>query len=168
MNDHPDPTGNALERGRGRARARRGWASVGTVSVKPYRPAVDTDTAWLAGLFEGEGSLLRNGKRQNDGWYLSLTMSDEDVVRHAHQVAGVGNVFMCNRARPGWKDMWRLSVNRRNDIHALVLRLLPYLGERRSATAREFLAWWETKPRLSGSGGRCGSRSLTASASGSG
>lgn len=103
----------------------------------------DIEVAWLAGLYEGEGCLTRQGAH----WTLTIAMVDEDVIRRAHSITGVGRLHAPTASAP---KLWRWCVSRRADLVPLVLLLLPHLGERRAGRAREFLAWHERGPRLPG------------------
>jgi hypothetical protein len=66
-----------------------------------------TDAAWLAGLFEGEGYLSRipgNGVR------MGINMCDEDVVRRAYELAG--GSFRDKPAGSTWRDGARTTGTR--------------------------------------------------------
>ena len=66
----------------------------------------DTDKAYIAGLFDGEGSIYftrrpeRKKKHKGDGYRISnamrismeITMTDESVLRWLHEVLGVGTL----------------------------------------------------------------------------
>jgi len=54
------------------------------------------DTAWAAGLFEGEGSvcwLNMSTTNQRRVPNLGLSTTDEDVIRRFHSIVGVGFVY---------------------------------------------------------------------------
>lgn len=100
--------------------------------------------AWLAGLLEGEGSftLARRGCR---GPYPSvrLAMTDEDVVRHAAQVAGVGRIYGPYPPRSnGIKPYWSWHVQTQSDAAGLMMTMYPLMGARRQAAIRTTLAEW--------------------------
>jgi hypothetical protein len=96
--------------------------------------------AWLAGLFEGEGSVwITYRKDGTPRVHCRITMTDEDVIRKAHDIAGVGNVhgpYIKEEHKPKWEWL----VGRREDITSILTRLLPYMGERRTAKMQECLA----------------------------
>lgn len=100
---------------------------------------MEPDDIWLAGLYEGEGTLV--GPSDRGSWALAITMVDEDVVRRAHHVAGVGTVTSVRRSKATWSDQWRFRACSHSDIAMLLERLLPQLGARRRARAEEFLTW---------------------------
>jgi hypothetical protein len=104
------------------------------------------DVAWLAGLYEGEGCLAACKPRgapldQARSWVLSITMNDEDIVRRAHGVAGLGQVRPSRQ--PG--NPWRWNVCARDEVVVVVRQLRPYLGSRRTARVEQFLAWYAAK-----------------------
>jgi len=87
---------------------------------------------WLTGLYEGEGSVTRNGKRNGHGMQLTITMKDEDIIRRAHAIAGVGTVEgPYTRDNPNWSDMWRWAVRKREDILYVLRGMWDDLGDRR-------------------------------------
>lgn len=115
--------------------------------------ASDVEAGWLAGLIEGEASISRHVDRRTGyvSWELSVSSVDEDVIRRAHQIAGVGVVYFVPRQRAHWQDQWRWLVAKRDDIALTLATVLPLLGRRRSARAMEFAAWWiSCKPLGSG------------------
>lgn len=74
-------------------------------------------------------------------------MCDEDVIRRAHEIAGVGHVYK-GALTTGGKRVWIWRVLRYEDTGPLLKRMLPHLGERRSRTAHDALnAWKENPPR---------------------
>lgn len=104
----------------------------------------DTDIAWAAGLYEGEGSCI--ALKINDKWgakrrypRISLGMTDEDVVWRFHSIMGVGRVT-ANKPRPGRKQMWTYQCTRREDCLSIIERLRPYLGTRRLAQVDAVIA----------------------------
>jgi hypothetical protein len=98
-----------------------------------------TDLAWAAGLFEGEGCITV-GYRGKEYRYtlgqLTLSMKDEDVVRHFAEVIGFGKVYLGGKSNEG---MWRWAVTRFEHVQAIVAMFWPWLGSRRRARAREVL-----------------------------
>ena len=60
----------------------------------------DTDKAYIAGLFDGEGSIdfTKRKEKKRSGTYncrrvsMEVTMTDQSVIRWMHEVLGVGTV----------------------------------------------------------------------------
>ncbi len=101
--------------------------------------------AWLAGLFEGEGSLsCRRVQTEKRGhgrapWALDVSMCNEDVLRRAHVISGVGNLHGPYDNGEGHKPYWKWTTTKRAHVFALLVALWPWLGERRRAKACEAL-----------------------------
>jgi len=114
------------------------WKVYGKTSL-PSQPHIDkklwTDTnlAWLAGLIEGEGHLgcTSRGRKR---YRISLGMTDEDVVRKAHKIAGMGVVR--GPLKPtglGKKKSWMWDVSRRSHCLELLQTIRHWFGHRRLA-----------------------------------
>lgn len=111
-----------------------------------------TDSAWLAGLFEGEGCLTieRNGATR-----AVIRMTDRDIIDR------VNDLFPCSRiqvvnpkpakagySQPRTQYAWRLGDPAR--VREFIGLILPWLGERRSARAAEVLAHLDSRPGIGG------------------
>jgi len=100
----------------------------------------DTEIAWAAGLFEGEGCITctHPKSRRYRYWHLTLSSADRDVVERFARIAACGSVSTV-KVKPGRKPLWRWNCTREHEITELLSILLPYLGERRHARAVEAL-----------------------------
>lgn len=110
--------------------------------------STEAEIAWAAGLFEGEGCInygtsMRRG-REITRRRLNLEMKDEDVVRRFADVVGAGHIRPSKRRnrinRENHHDIYIWECGRWADAARILHQFLPYLGERRSAKAREMLA----------------------------
>tara|TARA_R110002111_G_scaffold18206_1_gene45017 strand:- start:44 stop:460 length:417 start_codon:yes stop_codon:yes gene_type:complete len=91
-----------------------------------------TDAAYIAGLFDGEGSVdfaRRKEKRGNvQSILMRIEMTDENVLNWVHETLGVGTVRKRNRSpsrKAHWKDAWVYSVRFRDALHVCKI-LWPY------------------------------------------
>ena len=91
-----------------------------------------SDVAYIAGLFDGEGSVdfkRRKEKRGNvQNILMRIEMTDESVLRWVHETLGVGTIRKRNRSpsvKAHWKDRWVYSVRFREAIYVCKL-LWPY------------------------------------------
>lgn len=92
--------------------------------------------AWCAGLFDGEGCICTSGRVA-----LSLSMTDEDVVRRFHEWMGAGQVYRYKRRPPyDIKPVWAWNCNGKTAAVRCLNLLVPYFGIRRAAKAREALS----------------------------
>lgn len=101
--------------------------------------------AWAAGLFEGEGCITcNNGKvrmsiNRYPQWVACLGMVDKDVVKRFHAVMKYGSVVQQTRLTVTGKRVWVWRCSARRDVDRVLRRLLPHLGRRRGAKARQCL-----------------------------
>jgi hypothetical protein len=107
----------------------------------------DAVYAWAAGILEGEGcfSIHRRKDRSNTlNTAIHCEMTDEDIIRRLHAVFKVGTVN-ARKNMSGRKDTrarkatWIWSAQKKADVLEVILRVLPYLGERRAAKAKELM-----------------------------
>ena len=90
------------------------------------------DAAYIAGLFDGEGSVdfkKRKEKRGNvQNILMRIEMTDESVLRWVHETLGVGTVRKRNRSpsvKAHCKDRWVYSIRFRDALYVCKL-LWPY------------------------------------------
>lgn len=86
------------------------------------------DIAWVAGIVEGEGSIVATSGSSSE---LKVLMTDEDVVRRLHEVTGLGNVYGPIFHKAGGKPLYAWKVARKRDLARVLLAIYPLLGERR-------------------------------------
>ena len=80
----------------------------------------DTDLSYIAGLFDGEGTVEykryweKRKKRKYYCWriVMAIAMSDESVIRWVHEVLGVGTVAVIDKSKAPtgksyYKKQWR-------------------------------------------------------------
>lgn len=101
----------------------------------------ETALAWAAGLFEGEGSISVHTATRSGHTYrrlcIALGSTDEDVIRAFQRAVGVGNVNGPYGPYPGSnRPCWRWQITG-TKAEAVLDRLLPFLGARRTARAEE-------------------------------
>ena len=100
----------------------------------------EAETAWAAGLFEGEGSIISReetkGTFRRGHLIVQLGMKDEDVVHRFGEAVGAGRVHSWEqRGTRMWT--WRASGD---DAAKILTALLPHFGERRKDKAVYALA----------------------------
>ena len=97
---------------------------------------IDTDAAYLAGLFDGEGSVYykqtkqirhkRPGKPVHNIWVIrmEIAMTDKSIINWVHEFTGVGHSGS-RKVKPGKKKQWRWRCSHRDAYY--VSRLIwPY------------------------------------------
>jgi hypothetical protein len=103
---------------------------------------------WAVGLFEGEGSLFKD-KRSNT-WTLQMRMTDKDVVQMFADVMSTGGKVHDESNQPrriatGYKASYRWTCSRKAEVTRIILKMLPYLGDRRAHKVLDCLDFYETK-----------------------
>ena len=90
-----------------------------------------TEIAYLAGLFDGEGCIQikkqweakkRAGKpKRYKVWRISMeiSMTDKDIIEWVHKTVGVGTVLINVKnkspsSKPHWKTQWRWRCSHRH------------------------------------------------------
>ncbi len=105
----------------------------------------DTDIAYIAGLFDGEGSIQckqaweKKKKHKGKGYRMSnsmrismeIAMTDESVIRWVHEVLGVGSVMKRNvkgftKSGRKFKTQWRWRCTFREALYVCKL-IWPYI-----------------------------------------
>lgn len=92
----------------------------------------EVEVAWLAGLFEGEGTWTGAVGRPS----LAISMTDRDVIERAAALLGgaVNGPYSDGRiavsGRP-YKPAWKTQVGKSATLQVLIPRMWPWLGERR-------------------------------------
>lgn len=103
----------------------------------------DTDIAWAAGIFEGEGTIgFRQRKCGRAPADLRVCMVDRDVVERFADIVGVGRMALKKKTYDkNHQPQWQLVITGQENITAVLRLFYPYLGERRRAAADQVLAW---------------------------
>lgn len=95
--------------------------------------------AWVAGMFEGEGSITSRG---GAALILTLTSTDRDVLEQLVDWTGVGHIYeqRWKRQPEHWKPRWQWAVGAAAEVLHVVDAISPYLLARRSEQVSTALA----------------------------
>jgi hypothetical protein len=106
------------------------------------------ETAWLAGLLEGEGSFsctIANKHRPlSRRMVVQLGMTDEDIVRRAGELMDAPAVHVHKR-RHGRKQCFSIIISGFK-AERVMKAILPHMGDRRRDAILRALAEWQTRP----------------------
>lgn len=101
----------------------------------------DVETAWLAGIYEGEGSCGIRGSSIR----VEIVMTDEDVMTRIHELTGIGSLRPVARRNSEYKQAFRWACGSQAAYDFLAL-ILPWLGQRRTERVNEaFDAFWNNR-----------------------
>lgn len=109
---------------------------------------------WIAGLLEGEGCFsifIRSSATHNHkSLAIHCEMSDEDVIKKLHVLAGCGTVnkrlnMSGRKDRRERKQTWIWSVQNHEGINKVCKLIYPFMGNRRQQKIKEMLDYVESK-----------------------
>lgn len=98
-----------------------------------------TDIACLAGIIEGEGSIMYDTEKRNVGyhiWRLTITNTDVFIINKCTRILNLLNVrhnIVTTKIRPGRnKPCHHIEVCSLSHIQAVIEQIIPYMiGEKR-------------------------------------
>ena len=101
------------------------------------------DLFWLVGIYEGEGC-VRVPKKKRSEIAIQIAMIDRDIVMRIAVLLGNRRVGIQKRKHPKYnrKTMYRCQVSGVEAVRIL-LSLMPHLGKRRMARAKEAIAAYD-------------------------
>jgi hypothetical protein len=105
-----------------------------------------TEAAWIAGFFDGEGSIgqyLAGRGKKHPTWFLSIPNTHFGSLDYCQRITGVGRINDKNsKSRPVHHQpqrMWR--VDRQRDIAQICRQMLPYLVIKRDRVEAFLMMW---------------------------
>lgn len=112
---------------------------------------MESNWAWFAGVFEGEGTIaIYKAKSNKTGTYnvdLRVSMTDLDVLEGLQKVAG-GSIAPPRMHKLSSKPCWTWGLYSVVPVHKAICSMLPYLRERRRARAKEALSILWAKKKI--------------------
>lgn len=87
-----------------------------------------SEIAWVAGLFEGEGSTGVYSK--HPVWKIGLHPRDTDVINRVKEILQCGNIHG-PYVRPDGSSVLCFTVGKIKDVYKVIQLTYPYLGARR-------------------------------------
>jgi hypothetical protein len=97
----------------------------------------ETDIAWAAGLFEGEGCITQEVSKHAQ--MLKIVSTDYDVLVKFMSIVGVGRLESRKKAADHHKDQWQWRVQDAQGITLVLEMLMPHFCLRRYQKAEEML-----------------------------
>lgn len=94
---------------------------------KCYYP--DMTWQYIAGFFDGEGSLIHNGK----GYRIVISQTHKQVLEEIKRFTRLGNVIEITKRKEHWKDAWVYYIAKQKDVLKFTQEVLPYLWVKKDA-----------------------------------
>jgi hypothetical protein len=104
----------------------------------------DTQAAWLAGFFDGEGGIYSyqaGRNKQYKSWNLAIYNTNLASLKACVRITGCGTI---NRKpdRPRCKPTWRWQIASQRNLVSVLTQILPYLVIKR-AKVKAYLKTWK-------------------------
>jgi branched-subunit amino acid transport protein AzlD len=120
------------------------------------RTLTEIEAAWLAGVVDGEGSILigriapKRGHYRRGFYYranLEIANSNELFLRRVLELIGKGSVALNKEKNPRWKDKWQYTGTS-NVLKIILPQVLPYLVVKKKVAEKmlEYLAFVDANP----------------------
>ncbi len=97
---------------------------------RSWTPHVQSIMTWayIAGFFDGEGSLTQNGH----GCRITIPQTNLEVLQAIKQFTRCGRVIHVTKRRPHWKESWTFAISRQSDVLRFLRRITPFLVVKRA------------------------------------
>ena len=94
-----------------------------------------TELAWAAGFFDGEGSSCKPAKHLPNSTRMIISQRERTTLDRFHDAVGVGGVLGPYRDHSAFsgKPYWVWIVSAFDDVQTAALRLWPYLSDPKRA-----------------------------------
>ena len=91
-----------------------------------------TEAAWLAGFFDGEGSLIkykagRGRDRKYGAWKISVPNTFYESLEYCKNITGVGSISERKDSNNiNRKTIWQWQLSAQRDINSICKQIKPY------------------------------------------
>lgn len=107
---------------------------------------LDIEKAYMAGIFDGEGSLsITNRENHSSYWGLQIGMTNREVLE-LFQKKLDGHILK-EKLEANRKQMYRYQLRNQNRIYFFLKEILPYLIVKREKS-KEFIKYIENKYKI--------------------
>lgn len=103
------------------------------------------EAAWLAGFFDGEGSITRYMGGRNKAYecvVLSISNTHLGSLKWTKKITGTGTVYLKCKATKTHKTQYTWRLNSQRNVVDICQQMLPYLVIKR-AKINKFLKEWK-------------------------
>lgn len=101
----------------------------------------EVETAWVAGLIEGEGCICEYARSHRSKkykyWQIRVTMTDFDVLEKLLKTTGAGRIYDHPPGRGNRKRAWVWTVYRQEEVYRILEAIYPHMGNRRRGKIQE-------------------------------
>jgi DNA-binding transcriptional regulator WhiA len=87
---------------------------------------------YIAGFFDGEGSITDNGK----GYRITIPQTNFIVLQQILHFTKVGQIIKVTKRKSHWKDSWVYYIASQSDIQSFLKYISPHLVIKRAESQR--------------------------------
>lgn len=102
--------------------------------MSAIRKFTNTEAAYLAGIFDGEGSLFFY--KRHVEFCITQGAKGLPMLEEAQRIIGRGHLYVHRKAIGKWQTVYRLRVQSTKYAQAIVSQLVPYLIVKRELAER--------------------------------
>lgn len=84
------------------------------------------DSKYIAGFFDGEGSICLTGKNKNR-WTISIPQTNFEVLESIYKFLGYGRVIKVTKRKVHWKDAWVYQIGKQEEVFNFLKLIYPNL-----------------------------------------
>lgn len=100
----------------------------------PLPTVSEVDLAYIAGLFDGEGSIIaKKDTRRGNAYRASVTNTNREVLVWICELLGYGRVYTHSQGHAVWKDSYVLFIMGLEHIKDFLDAIRPYVKVKRDA-----------------------------------
>ena len=87
---------------------------------------------YIAGFFDGEGSLTHNGK----SYRVTIAQANFEVLELIHSYTHLGHIRKERKREAHWKESWVYYIARQEDVLKFLLKVRPFLIVKKEKTEK--------------------------------
>jgi hypothetical protein len=87
---------------------------------------------YIAGFFDGEGSICHNGK----GYRVTIVQTNQEVLDDIIHFSGVGSVIKITKRKAHWKDSWVYYIARQKDVYFFIKHVVRFLRVKKNVVEK--------------------------------
>lgn len=91
------------------------------------RKMTKTEAAWLAGFFDGEGTIAESRTKGFRYWKLSVPNTSKKTIERVVAITGLNHVTIRKPQKKGHKVQWRWQTQAVLEVKDIAKQILPYV-----------------------------------------
>ena len=84
---------------------------------------------YIAGFFDGEGSITNNGK----GFRITICQTNKEILEDIKCFVGFGYVIKVKKRKKHWKDSWVYYIAKQREVYSFLTQISPFLKIKRES-----------------------------------